>query len=142
MEIDVTPLFTGDYSPRDYSASVAEIGASAGPTTWSHALEDSADCMLLDSEDKRAAFRAFTLSSGGWTEDEIAGWSDAELNALLIQWIAGDVRDMFPDVRIFGDIAREQWAIAGAENTSTAAISGPANLYHGDDGRIYFYAGS
>jgi hypothetical protein len=98
--------------------------------------------MLLDTEDKRAAFRAFVLSSGGWTEDEIAGWSDAELNALLIQWIAGDVRDMFPGVRIFGDIAREQWAIAGAEDTSTAAISGPANLYHGDDGRIYFYAGS
>ena len=139
MEIDVTPLFTGDYSPRDYSASEAEMGPLAGQTTWRHALEDSADCMLLDTEDKRAAFLAFAISSGGWTEDEAIGWSDAELNALLIQWIAGDVRELFPDVRGFDDITPEQWVEAEKRQHDGTV---PSNLYHGDDGRIYFYAGS
>ena len=36
-------------------------------------------------------------SSGGWDDEEIAAWDDADLTALCVQWIAGDVREGFGD---------------------------------------------
>ena len=136
MEIDVTALFAGDYAPRDYSASVAEIGADAGPTTWRHSCEDSADCMLLDTEEKREAFRSFVRDSGGWTDAEISAWPDIELNALCLQWVAGDVRETFDHVRAFSDITPQQWADAESRDDV------PGRLFRADDGRIFFYIGT
>ena len=37
--------------------------------------------------------RDFARSSGGWSADEIAAWPDEELNALFLQWVAGDTRE-------------------------------------------------
>lgn len=92
MEIDITTFFNS-CAPMDYSASCAEIGQNAGADTWRAAVDDSPDNMLLDSDEKREAFRAFVKSSGGWNEEEIAAWSDIELNALFLQWISGDMRE-------------------------------------------------
>ena len=36
-------------------------------------------------------------SSGGWDDEEIASWTEADLTALCVQWIAGDVREGFGD---------------------------------------------
>ena len=118
-------------APMDYSASVAEIGANAGRDTWNAACEDSEDYMILDTEDKREAFRSFVRSSGGWDANEIAAWSDKELNALCLQWIAGDMRE----AGIEASWTPAQWAEYETDE-STAH-----NIYRGDDGKVYFYCG-
>jgi hypothetical protein len=91
-ELDIT-RFVNEAAPMDYSASVAEIGQNAGPDTWRAACDDSDDWPLLQTDEQREAFRAFVRDSGGWSREEIAAWSDAELNALCIQWVAGDIRE-------------------------------------------------
>lgn len=100
-ELDITDFFN-NAAPMDYSASVAEIGNDAGPSTWRAACEDSPDYFMLDTEEKREAFRAFARSSGGWNDEEIAAWTDIELNALCIQWISGDMReaDLHPGMTV------------------------------------------
>lgn len=132
MEIDITHFFH-TAAPMDYSASVAEIGASAGADTWRAACEDAADYPeLLDTEDKRQAFRDYVRGFGAWDDSEIAAWSDSDLTALLMQFIAGDMREgnIGPDVDNWAEYERsaEQGTIAG-------------RLYRGDNGRIYFYIG-
>lgn len=100
MDLNITAFWNAlktDVSPRDYSASRAEIGDDAGPVTWGHAVEDSTDYLMLDDEEKREAFRDHVRGFGGWSDEEIAAWSDTELNALLIQMISGDVREV-PDM--------------------------------------------
>jgi len=137
MEIDVSKFFQSA-APRDYSASVAEIGRDAGPVTWQHACEDSAEYLMLDTDEKREAFRGFVESSGGWTREEIDAWADSELNALLIQWIAGDCRECFPDCRELSELTAEDWE-AAYEDMQQGHI--PSNLFRAEDGTIYFYAG-
>lgn len=92
MELNITRFFN-EACPMDYSASVAEIGQNAGKATWQAACEDSSDYMILDSQEKREAFRAYVKGFGAWEETEIQAWNDIELNALLLQFIAGDIRE-------------------------------------------------
>jgi len=75
------------------SASAAELGPDAARITWRAAVEDSEEYFMLDDEEKREAFRRFVKGFGAWTEEEIASWSDIELNALFMQFVAGDVRE-------------------------------------------------
>jgi hypothetical protein len=131
MEINITRFFN-EASPMDYSASVAEIGSNAGAYTWQAACDDSSDYFMLDDDEKRDAFRLFVKESSGWTEEEIKEWSDIELNALFIQWVAGDIRECFEwDC---DDI----WANY-AELSEAGTVSG--NIFRADDGQIYFYLG-
>jgi hypothetical protein len=92
MELDITRFFN-EAAPKDYSASRAELGDKAGEITWGHAMEDSHVYQILDDEEKREAFRAFVKSSGGWDKDEVLAFTNQELEALLIQWISGDMRE-------------------------------------------------
>lgn len=101
IDIDITRFIT-EAAPMDYSASVMEIGANAGRDTWRRAVEDAPDYNLLDTDDKRDEFRAHVKGFGAWTDDEIAAWSDVELNALLMQMISGDIRNGETD-RIWSD---------------------------------------
>lgn len=131
MELDITDFFNGA-APSDYSASVAEIGRNAGPDTWRAANEDSGDYPLLQTDEQREAFRSFVKDSGGWTAEEIAAWSDTELNALCIQWIAGDMRenDLNPDM------SDDDWAEYEANENARHSI------FRASDGKVYFYIGS
>jgi len=101
MEIDIT-RFYNEAAPMDYSASVMEIGDDAGPSTWRAAMEDAPDYNLLDTNDKREAFRRHISGFGAWSAEEIAAWSDTELNALFMQLISGDIRSGETD-RIWSD---------------------------------------
>ena len=92
IELNITEFYNNT-CPRDYFASVAEIGASAGPDTWRAACEDSPDYMILDTDDKLQAMREHVRGFGAWSDEEIAAWTDTELNALLLQCIAGDIRE-------------------------------------------------
>ena len=135
MEINITQFFN-ETCPRDYSASIAELGNDAGSSTWRAACEDSADYMLLDDEEKRDAFRVFVLSSGGWNDDEIKTWTDIELNALLIQWIAGDIRECLEWDHERGDIDAWDYYKQLAEDGTV-----PSRLFKSDDNQVYFYIG-
>lgn len=136
MELDISRFWSAA-AFRDYSASVAEIGADAGASTWGAACDDSGDFPeLLATDDQREAFRAFVEDSGGWTREEIRAWSDAELRALLIQWISGDAREAFPHARTAADVSADQWAEFEADDSACH------RLFRADDGRVFFYIGS
>ena len=126
MQINITRFYR-EACPMDYSASVAEIGANAGPDTWNAAK--SCDWNMLDTEEKLQAFRDWVKPSGGWTEEEINAWSDLELNALFVQWVSGDIRECLEwDVE-------DVWA-----NYAEMAEAGqvPSNLWRDDQGQIWF----
>lgn len=117
MEIKITNFYR-NACPRDYSASVAEIGRNAGADTWNAAIEDSENYPILDTDEKREAFRDYIKGFGAWDAAEIAAFTDTALNALCIQFVSGDIREH------------------GLDNENGG------NLYQGTDGEIYFYCGS
>jgi hypothetical protein len=125
MEINITE-FHNDANPAMYSASACELGDNAGAITWNAAKD--ADFNLLDNADKLDAMRAWAKSSGGWTEQEIAAWTDNELNALFIQLVSGDIREKGADTWA------EYW-----ERSEAGQVSGA--LFEGTDGAIYYYLG-
>jgi hypothetical protein len=93
MEIDITTLLEID--AFDLSHSIAEGGPDARRNTWkaSVAMAEELQPPILDTPEKLEAMREFALSSGGWDAEEVAEWSDVEVNALFLQWIAGDTRE-------------------------------------------------
>ena len=129
MEINVTK-FIAEAAPKDYSASVAELGQDAGRVTWGHAVEDSAEYMLLDTEEKREAFRSWVAGFGAWSDEEIAGWPDIELNALFLQFIASEQREH----GLTAESTTEDWAAYEHSDTT-------GNLFRAEDGEIYFQLG-
>lgn len=129
MELNITRFFTG-CTPWKYAASRAELGEFAGQITLNNAVADSPDYMILDDEEKRDAFRTFVKSSGGWTSEEITAWSDTELNALCLQWIAGDMRES-----MYLENSPNWEAYESDENEIH-------RIFRGIDGEIYFYIGS
>ena len=131
MELNITKFFT-DAAPMDYSASVAEIGQDAARSTWQAACDDSSDFPMLDSDDKRDEFRRYVKGFGAWSQDEIAAWSDQDLNALLIQMIAGDIREASLD-------ADEPDWDQYEKDSESGRISG--RIFKGDDAQIYYYVG-
>lgn len=131
MELNITDLYN-NMAPMDYSASVAEIGESAGADTWRAACDDSADYMILDTDDKREAMREHVRGFGAWSEEEINAWSDIELNALLLQMISGDIRESVLDDD------RSAWP-EYYELAEQGTVSG--NLFRADDGQIYYTIG-
>lgn len=131
-ELDITEFFK-NACPKDYSASAHELGDNAGAITWQHAIEDSEDYLLLDSEEKREAFREFIKGAGAWSDEEIAAWTDTELNALCIQWVAGDIREAGIDTNNTDWQEYEAGCQEGIYSSS---------LFQGTDGRIYFDIGS
>ncbi len=124
MDINVSKLINQEfYSPFDFSASVAEIGRDAGKLTWQASLEESDEINLLDTDEKKQAYREHISAYGAWDEDEINAWSDIELNALLIQEISGDIREGALD-----------------DDTPDDQKSGRLSMESG--GEFYFYCGS
>lgn len=90
MEIEITSLLEVDQFQLSHSC--AEGGHDAGQNTWQAAKQAARETILLDTEGKLDAMRDFARSSGGWTAEEIAAWSAEEINALFLQWVAGDCR--------------------------------------------------
>jgi hypothetical protein len=132
MELNITRFFN-EAAPMDYSASAAEIGQNAGRDTWIAACGDAPEyAEWLDTEDKRDEFRRYVKSFGAWDKEEIAAWTNDELTALLMQMIAGDIRE--------GNLDTESpdWE-AYREMSEHGQISG--HIYPGDDGQIYYYIG-
>lgn len=136
MEINITTFFN-NAAPKDYSASAAEIGDNAGAYTWRAACDDANDYVLLDNEEKREAFRAFVKSSGGCDAQEIAAFSAQELQALCIQWISGDMREV-PGIALGPGMTEEEWKDYEAMQEDGTVSS---NIFRGPDNQVYFYIG-
>ena len=106
-EIDVSPLLASPgFDPWNCCNSVANLGQDAGKLTW-QASQRFAPALVL-TEGQKEAFRDFVRSSGGWDDEETAAFSDADLTALCVQWISGDVREGFGD-GVSNDPAEWDW---------------------------------
>lgn len=136
-EIKIT-RFVRDAGMIDYSASVAEIGVDAGPTTWRQACEDSPKYTMLATDDQREAYRVHLLAYGAWESEEISAWSDDELNALLMQEIAGDVRDI---ESLCGGVPGSPEFDAQEYESLVSDGTLLGRLFVGSDGEIYYDIG-
>ena len=131
-EIDCTPLFASPgFDPWDCSNSRANLGQNAGELTW-RASQRAASALPLTDEQKEA-FRGFVKASGDWTREEIDSWTDAELTALCVQWVAGDIREGFGD-DLPDDPAEWDWE---DYNEQAERGSVPSTLYL-HDGKLFW----
>lgn len=131
LELNITRFFK-EASPNDYSASQMELGDKAGEITWNHAVEDSLEYLILDNEEKRENFRKFVKGLGAWSDEEIASWSDTELNALLLQSISGDIREAELDTE------NPDWE-EYQEGVNKGLYSGQFSW--DEEGNVYYYIG-
>ena len=132
MEIDITSLT--ELNAWELSHSAAEGGWTSARDCWRASQLAADEHCLLDSEEKLQAMRDFARSSGGWTKAEIERWTPTEVNALFLQWVAGDVRELGAD-----SLGEMDWDKAEELQREVQAHS---NLFKGIDGRVYFYLGS
>ena len=89
MELNITHMVNEHLEA--YSNSVAKSGLEdIGRVTWSNALE--CDLNFVTSEN-RDDLRDHIREFGAWSTEEIDAWTDNELNALVVQFISGDLQE-------------------------------------------------
>lgn len=130
MEINITRFFT-DADHFDISGSQMEHGPDAGRITWNNARDAVKEFCYLDTKAKLDAMRWHLVHMGFSGADDV---KDAdELNALFLQLVAGDIREV-PDM----DSSCWDWdAYRGL--AESGAVGG--RFYRGDDGDVYYYLG-
>ncbi len=130
MEINVTEFVKlGDM--KYYFGTRAEFGDDAAQITWENSFDKSEDFDYVTEENKREIISYF-LEFGVWTHKVMADWSVKEVQAVLLQMIAGDMRE-------FSDDPIEEWDWEEYQRQSEQGrVSG--NLHRGVDGQYYFYA--
>jgi hypothetical protein len=120
------------------SHSAFEGGQNSGENywcaNWPASMKAAEDFELLDSEEKLQAMRDYAGSFGAWTREEIESWDSHQLNALFLQWVAGDCRELGAD-----RLSEIDWEEAEELQESGRA---PSNLFQGTEGSIYFYLGN
>ena len=132
MEVDITDFFkTAEHA--DFSASQAERGANVARDTYQAACAEGARAPLLPDEDHRQEFRDWVKAFGSWPKEEIDAWTEAELNALLIQFISGDAREL--ETLTSDKNGEIDWTIAEA---LVAEGIIPGRVWKGDNQKIYF----
>lgn len=130
MEIDVTHMVEDADSMIAISGSRAEHGQDAGRITWANACAYGKGTPLLATDDARDAARKHFAEYGAWSRDEIAAWSDDELQGIMVQDVAAAIREMEPyETDADFEQACEEGRVSG-------------RLGKGDDGHWYFYLGS
>lgn len=91
MEININFLLSDDHDLIDYSASQNELGDNAGKITWNNSLESGIE-FVKDPDDIERIKKWFS-EFGAWSKEEIQAWDNKEVNALLLQFISGDLRE-------------------------------------------------
>ena len=92
MEIKVTNI--KKLNCRTFSNSIMESGLqNIGEITYRNACEYFIDNDLLVSKEDRDELESWLLDFGAWEDEEIKGWTDKEINGLLLQFIAGDINE-------------------------------------------------
>lgn len=92
MLIDITDFYHRE-DPSLYAASVAECGDDAAHQTWTAAMRAAEEYNHIGTPDQIEAFKKFLQQFGAWSEAEVEGWTHQQLNAVFIQWAAGDMRE-------------------------------------------------
>lgn len=136
MEINITSLLEEDLF--QFSHSRMEGGENAGENTWNAAKEVGRDSPILQTPEQLQALRDYVKGFGAWEGEEIAGWDDAECNALFLQLVAGDVREAGWD-----SLDEAEWDDEGGiiDSRTGERSESYGHLYRGDDGSIYYYLG-
>jgi succinate dehydrogenase/fumarate reductase flavoprotein subunit len=129
MELDVTHMVEDADDMVALSGSVMEHGQDAGRITWNYSVQYAREHPLLKTDAARDAARAHFREYGAWSADEIAAWSEEELQGLMCQDVAYAVREM--------DVAEDYEEYQKLSEQGT--VSG--RLWRGDDGRWYFDLG-
>jgi hypothetical protein len=129
-DVEVTHLLENAYT---LSGSVAEWGEGAGRFTWNNCLKQAEKGNPI-TDDNRDEVRSFFRSFGAWSAEEIGGWDDAELGALLIQFAAGDIREA-ENVATDDDTGEIDWDEYERE-AERGQVSG--RLFRDAAGRIWF----
>jgi hypothetical protein len=137
MELDITDFFE-TAEPFDFSASIAERGVNAGRDTWHNAKQEAASSPPVTDPDELEKVRDWFGEFGAWDDEERAAWNADDINALLIQFISGDIREAESVTPADTDdgIDWDLYERKSAEGT----VSG--HMFKATDGRIYFYVGS
>lgn len=135
MELNITDIVR-DLAPRDYQASIADIGPDAGPRTWAAALEDAPE--LLREVYDREAFHAFFRGFGAWDDADLTAHTEADDMALMLQFIAADLREVeYIDAEPF----TEEWWTEFERECERGNASGRLGRGVGS-GTVYYYIGS
>lgn len=129
-EFEVSHLIPDAYT---MSGSVTEWGEGAGRFTWNNCLRAAGDNDPVN-DDNRDGMRSFVRSFGAWSAEEIEGWDDTELGALLIQFAAGDIREA-ENVATDDDSGEIDWA-EYERQSAAGRVSG--RLFRDDAGRVWF----
>lgn len=125
FELDVTHMVEDADTMPLLSGSCAELGDNAGRLTWRNSCEYAARRPLLTAEqldEARDYFRDF----GAWSDAEIDSWTADKVQAVTVQEVAFQIREME-----HFDTYEEYHA--AAERGSVSGL-----VYRGDDGRYYF----
>jgi hypothetical protein len=99
--------------PWDCSNSVANMGDQAGRVTWANALkvaEDHESWLLTPLAPACEAVRCWAEDTGAWYAAEREAWTEVECLALLVQSVAGDLREIGADGMELGELPAEQLA--------------------------------
>lgn len=133
-DLDVSAIVRA-IEPARYSASVAELGPNAGQITWEAARTDAR--AMFGNQFDRETFDAYFRGFGAWDADELATHTDEESAALMLQFIAGDLRDCeFSD---WPERFTPEWWREHDAASQAGTIGGRFGL--ADDGRILYYIG-
>lgn len=89
-EINVSAIWDQDCSLL--SGSRAELGEGAGKITWRNCLALAEKLPLITDENRDDA-RDHFADYGAWEREEIDGWSDVELTAMIWQEAAASMRE-------------------------------------------------
>lgn len=91
LEVNVNRLVT-DLDPAEISGSIAERGANAAAETWENAKAGALPPLL--TADQHDSARHWLGEFGAWSDEEIAAYTAQELDALVLQYAAGDLREL------------------------------------------------
>lgn len=132
MEINITKFFN-ESDAHEYSGSRMERGDNAAQETWSNAVSAASDSALLKTKEELQAMRDWAKSSGGWDAEEIAAWSDTEVNALFIQFVSSEIRQI--ESLCSDDNGETDWE-EYEKQANAGRISG--NIFKAISGDIYY----
>lgn len=130
MDINISILAGTDAFP--YAHSQAEGGPDAGNNSWKNAM--SGPRPLLQTPEEFAEARDWFADFGAWSRSAINGWSRREVQALLLQFIAGDIREA--GARKLEDIDWPEYEANGRAGLNTG------RLFRGDNGQFFFTIGN
>ena len=113
VTVNVSAMFSKGIDPYDCSNCIANLGQNAGEITWRRAMLVAADYLTwLETPVSHAceSIRRYARDTGAWSDaDEVESWSTVECMALLVQILAGELRDLGSDdselslcVEVFG----------------------------------------